>query len=161
MCLACAIPVRGITVGQECLAVTLGDEAPPPSPPERPPVDVARWITLGGFAVAVVATLVPWSRFGTGSEPFGAWGDSFRWSLVVAVAAVIGLVLAATRPGSRGPLLGAAVIVVSASILAVADPPAFTSPWLGPWLALAGGATSLVGAAMHRGRVRRAATARV
>jgi hypothetical protein len=161
MCLACAIPVRGMTVGQECLELVLGDEAPPPSPPETPPVDVARWISLGGFALAAVATLVPWSRFGTGSEPLGAWGDSFRWSLVAAVAAVVGMLLAATRPRSRGAVLAAAVIVVSASILSVTDPPAFTSPWLGPWLALAGGATALVGAGMRLGRVRRATTARV
>ncbi len=51
-----------------------GDEAPPPSAPDRPPVDVARWVTIAGFALAVAATLLPWSRFGTGSEPFGAWG---------------------------------------------------------------------------------------
>jgi hypothetical protein len=161
MCLTCAIPVRGITVGQECLAVALGDEAPPESPPITPPVDVSRWITAGGFAVAVVATLLPWSRFGTGSEPFGAWGDSFRWSLVAAVAGVVGLFLAATRPRSRGGVVVAAAIVVAASILSVADPPAFTSPWLGPWIALAGGATALVGAGMRLGRFRRATTARV
>jgi hypothetical protein len=161
MCLACAIPVRGITVGQECLAVALGDEAPPPSPPGAPPIDVARWITVGGFLLAAVATLLPWSRFGTGSEPLGAWGDSFRWSLVAAVAAVVGLLLAATRSRSDGGVVVVAAIVVVASILAVADPPAFTSPWLGPWLAIAGGGTAGVGAGMHLGRVRRATTARV
>ena len=161
MCLACAIPVRGITVGQECLALALGDEAPPPSPPETPPIDVARWITLGGFALAAIATLVPWSRFGTGSEPLGAWGDSFRWSLVAAVAAVVGLLLAATRSRNLGPVVVAAAIVVVTSILSVADPPAFTSPWLGPWFALAGGAIAFVGAGMRLGRVRRTTTARV
>jgi hypothetical protein len=161
MCLACAIPVRGVTVGQECLALTLGDGAPPPSGPDRPPVDVARWVTFAGFALAVAATLLPWSRFGTGSEPFGAWGDTFRWSLVAGVAAVTGLVLTLLRGRSVWATPALAVTIVSASILAIVDPPAFTSPWLGPWLALGGGVTALVGASIARLRIRRASVARV
>jgi len=162
MCLACAIPVRGATVGQECLALALGDEAPPPSAPERPPVDVVRWITVAGFALATAATLVPWSRFGTGSEPFGAWGDTFRWSLVAAVAALAGVILGASRVRAAPALLALAIVVVAASALSVADPPAFTSPWLGPWLALAGGVVALAGAAVRVGRrPRRAALTRV
>ena len=160
MCLACAIPVRGVTVGQECLGLVLGDEAPPASAPEGPPVDLLQWLTVGGFALAVAATLVPWSRFGTGSEPFGAWGDSFRWSLVVAVAAVAGLVLAATRMRST-IVLAAALVVVVASLLSITDPPAFTSPWLGPWLGLGAGVVALIGASIALARAHRASLARV
>ncbi|HYG72419.1 MAG TPA: hypothetical protein VEC15_09075, partial [Actinomycetota bacterium] len=35
MCLSCTVPVRGGTVGQECLSIALGPDAPPPEAPRR------------------------------------------------------------------------------------------------------------------------------
>jgi hypothetical protein len=37
--------------------------------------------------------------------------------------------------------------VVAASVLAITRPPAFTSPWLGPWVATAAGLVLIVTAA--------------
>lgn len=165
MCLACAVPVRGSTVGQECLAAALGDDAPPPEPPERARIDAGRWSVRLGFLCALIATALPWSRFGTGSEPFGAWGDTFRWSLVTAVLAVAGALAAvALRPSpGRWDVTAAvfAALVVAGAALAVADPPAFTSPWVGPWVAIGGAALALVAAVTRLVVGRRARRAHV
>jgi hypothetical protein len=146
MCLACAIPVRGGTLGAECLSSALGPDA---VPAERAPIEPgrsARLLARIAFALAVLATTLPWSRFGAGAEPFGAWSRSPKWSLVAAIAAVAGLSLSlARRFASRaGPawdvvLALAGAVVVAASALALLRPPEFTSPWLGPWAALTAG----------------------
>lgn len=145
MCLACAIPVRGRTLGVECLASALGEDAPVP-PAEADQSFGSRRIAAMAFGAAVIATVLPWSRFGQGDQPFGAWGTAPSWSLLAAVAAIAGLsacVLARIRPHLvRIWDIGAAaagVLVVAGSILSMARPPAFTSPWLGPWVALAAG----------------------
>lgn len=150
MCLGCAVPVRGGAVGTECLATALGPDLPEVVPPAREPGERARSWTRIAFATALLATLLPWSRFGAGSEPFGAWSDSLRWSMLAATAAAVGLAIAVARKAARRPspvwdraaeLL--AVLVVSGSLMAVARPPAFTSPWLGPWIAAAAGLAAL------------------
>jgi hypothetical protein len=154
LCLACATPVRGGALGAECLQRAIGPDAPAPdalpSALRSPGV-----LALAAFGLAVVATFLPWSRFGPGSGAFGAWSRSPRWSLVVAVAASAGLALAAGR--ARLPrtgvwdavLAGAGVVVAAGSALALLAPPDFASPWIGPWVALGGGigavATSLAG----------------
>jgi hypothetical protein len=100
-----------------------------------------------GFALAALATVLPWSHFGPGSGALGAWSRSARWSLLACVLALVGLgiALAQRSPRFRTPawdagvaVLGGAVAVASA--LSVAYPPAFSRPWLGPWIAAAGGA---------------------
>jgi hypothetical protein len=95
--------------------------------------------------------MLPWSRFGPGSEAFGAWSTETRWSLLAAVAAVGGVLISVTRPRvrARGPgwdvaAVTTGAILVLSSILAIARPPAFSSPWLGPWVALVGGLVALV-----------------
>jgi hypothetical protein len=67
MCLSCAIPVRGRVLGTECLATALGPEAPVPVVHEPRPGATPRAVALAGFAAAAAATVLPWSRFGTGS----------------------------------------------------------------------------------------------
>jgi len=146
MCLACAIPVRGGTLGAECLSSALGPHAVPAEAPPIEPGGPARTLTRIAFAVAVLATILPWSRFGAGAEPFGAWNRSPTWSLVAAIAAVVGLALSVARRFARNPgpawdllLAVAGALVVSASTLALLRPPEFTSPWAGPWAALVAG----------------------
>ncbi len=146
LCLPCAVPVRGQVLGPDCLPSVLGTSEPleirVPDPLALP-----RTIAGGAFAVAVAATLLPWSRFGMGSGAFGAWGREPHWSLVAALAAVIGVAVwlarALIRP-SDGAAWEVAMIVLSAivslaTVLAIVDPPPFTSPWLGPWISLAAG----------------------
>ncbi len=146
MCLACAIPVRGRTLGAECLATALGPDVPVPKLLAREPGAAARTIARAAFGLAVVATILPWSRFGAGSEPFGAWTTRPRWSMVVAGLSVAGLLLSLARRWSRSrasawdvaSVVGGGMIAVG-SVLALTRPPAFTSPWLGPWVSLAAG----------------------
>ncbi|HET7236303.1 MAG TPA: hypothetical protein VFK59_07715 [Actinomycetota bacterium] len=148
MCLPCATPVRGKAYGVECLASVLGaDLAAAAEQPVRAPDARARSVARLGFLFATLATVLPWSRFGPGAEAFGAWSRASRWSLVAALAAVLGLGLSlvqrSPRLRSRGwdlavAALGAAVTVTA--LLFVAFPPAFSRPWLGPWIAAAAGA---------------------
>jgi hypothetical protein len=155
MCLACTIPVRGRTLGAECLAAVLGPDAPTPPVVVREPGAVARSVARLAFAIAIFATVLPWSRFGAGSEPFGAWTSSPRWSMVAAVASAAGLVLSVSR--RLVPALGrafdvasvvAGVTVATGCLLAVIRPPAFTSPWLGPWVALGAGVLAAAASAV-------------
>jgi hypothetical protein len=113
------------------------------------------------FAAAVVASALPWSRFGAGSEAFGAWSDTPAWSMLAAVAAVAGLALALVRLfARRGPaildlvsaLLGAAV--ASGCVLALLRPRPFTSPWLGPWIGLAAGVAATTASIAAHARAR-------
>jgi hypothetical protein len=143
MCLACAIPVRGRTLGAECLSAALGEDAPVFDVAEREPGAAARTVAGAAYALAVVASLLPWSRFGAGTETFGAWSGEPRWSLVPAAAAIAGLLISvaralARRRGAAWDLasVAAGALVAIGSVLALVRPPAFTSPWLGPWVAL-------------------------
>jgi hypothetical protein len=152
MCLGCAIPVRGRTLGGECLATALGDEAPAPQVEGRTPAGERRTLARVGLAVAALATVLPWSRFGPGSGPFGAWSADPLWSMVAAVAATAGLVLAVSQPMARErsrawdlACLVTSLVVVAGSSLALVRPAAFASPWLGPWIALIGGLLAAAG----------------
>ncbi|MGA9161238.1 MAG: hypothetical protein WB297_10310 [Actinomycetota bacterium] len=153
MCLACATPVRGKTYGAECLSGVLGPDIPDPADSRVPRPDRAiRLLTLAAFGLAVLATALPWSRFGPGSGAFGAWTRSGLWSLVAALAAMAGLLLSGARwrPHLRNPgwdlvAAGLGALVAVASLLSVLFPPPFSRPWLGPWFAFAFGA--LAGAA--------------
>lgn len=146
MCLACAIPVRGRTFGAECLASKLGTDDPHADEAQPEPGRRARSVARLAFTVAVIATVLPWSRFGAGSDPFGAWSRSPRWSMLAALAAVAGLLISVVRrQGSNGrsgwdfALAAVGALVASASVLALVRPPSFTSPWLGPWIAVFAG----------------------
>jgi hypothetical protein len=151
MCLACAVPVRGRVLGAECLASALGPDVPAHGEPVREPGAGARAVAGSAFAVAALATVLPWSRFGPGAEAFGAWSTEPRWSVVAAVAALAGLVttILRGRARTRGRAwevagVAAAGLVIASSILSIARPPAFASPWLGPWVALGCGVVALV-----------------
>jgi hypothetical protein len=159
MCLACAVPVRGRVLGSECLAAELGADVPTTRPPERDPSAGAHRAVQLAFAAAVVATFLPWSRFGTGSAAFGAWTATPAWSTLAAAAGVAGLVLSFAGRWWRGSAgardLATAVagaLVLLGSGLAIARPPAFTSPWLGPWVALAAGAIATAASLIARNR---------
>lgn len=162
LCLGCAVPVRGRVLGAECLAEALGGDAPPsedlaPTRRGRP----AQAICGAAFAVAALSTVLPWSRRNVGAGPFGAWGLSPRWSLVAAVAAVLGLAVwvamrtapPGRRPARALPILAAAV--TGGALLAIWRPPAFTDTSPAPWLSLAAGLTALVASiAARRGHGR-------
>jgi hypothetical protein len=156
MCLSCAIPVRGGTVGNECLATVLGPDAPPgPAVDRRAPGDVAFLVAGAGFAACAATTIVPWTNSLTSSHVrgyFGAWETSpLSWALLAAAASALGLagwLLVRFRPSLRSApslwllALVAATAVVGA-VLFLIDPPFATHPFLGPWLtAVAGTVTA-------------------
>jgi hypothetical protein len=159
LCLTCAIPVRGRVLGTECLPDPLGRHTPVPAR-RGPPLTGADLVAGVGFGLALLATALPWSRFGVGAGPFGAWGGTPRWSLLAAISALAGTAVWVARLGSRGgdrrafdavlAVLGALVALGSA--LAIWHPPAFTRVWVGPWVGLLGG---LAGCAASLAAVRR------
>jgi hypothetical protein len=148
-------------LGPECLVAAIGPDPSLPEIPERDPARPARAAAAAAFAVAVVASALPWSRFGAGSEAFGAWSDTPAWSMVAAVAAVIGLLIAvvgsfARRGRANWDVLSALVggVVAAACVLALLRPRPFTSPWLGPWIALGSSVAAVTASIAGRGRAR-------
>lgn len=145
LCLWCAVPVRGIAYGAECLSRVLGDEpaAEPEAPPRRAPI-----LVVGGFTVAAVATVLPWTTFGEGASAFGAWSLSPGWALLAAVAAVAGLAAAGLRArrlvlADRSwdvALVALGILIVLGSVLAWFRPPFPSRPSVVPWVAAAAGA---------------------
>jgi hypothetical protein len=150
LCLECAVPVRGEVVGTECLATVLPESSPANhSPPPQPRRTIPDRVALGALALAAVATLLPWTQFGTGSRPFGAWGFSpLRHASAVgplAAAAVLALWLA-SRPHApwaeryrMAIAAGLGTLVVAFSFLALVHPAPFTRGNASPFLALTGG----------------------
>ncbi len=81
-----------------------------------------------------------------------------RWSLVAALAAVAGLVLALVQRSGRSRtarwdalVTSLGVTVVVGSSLSLVFPPAFSRPWIGPWAAIAAGSVA-AGASFVAGR---------
>jgi hypothetical protein len=148
MCLACAIPVRGLLIGPECLRDFV-DDAPVVEPSPGPDPRVGDRLALAGFAVVLVASFLPWARF---ADPrlFGAW--VWGWSLYAPAGAMAGL--AAAFAGRLRPLdlpieaalyVAAAIAAGAGALLYRLDPPVLAGSSLAPLLALAGAATALVG----------------
>jgi len=107
----------------------------------------------------MVATMFPWTRFGTASGWFGAWGTPLRWSTVTTVAASFALIvwLVRRRPARATAWAVATLSFVAAAgaELAIINPPPFTRASAAPWIAVvagvAAGVASLVSARKLRG----------
>jgi hypothetical protein len=164
LCIVCAVPVRGVAYGPECLGDVLGDDVPPVDTPRptRSPADRAAGVAI---LLALVATLAPWTRFGTGSGWLhGAWSADVRWSMLAAISALVGAIAWWwARPGrgtiARRVSLAACVGIAVGSLLAIANPPPFTKPALAPWVALAAAVVAFVALVTGSGaRGRRRAT---
>jgi hypothetical protein len=108
---------------------------------------------LAGFAVVVLSSLLPWSRFGDSSRYLGAW--SLHWSLVAALAGVAGLAFALyvrRRPLDprieAGAFGGLGLLVVIAAVIQHRHPPILSEATYWPWGAALGGALALLGAVL-------------
>lgn len=143
LCVACAVPVRGVPVGPECLPKVL-DDPQPVAPPPLSIVPRGDAFAIVGFAVVLAFSVLPWSRFGDQSRLFGAWTP--HWSLVAVAASAAGLVLAvayrrrAPAPGMEiGTYLGLAVVIAMASYLHHhRQTPPLSPPSVVPLLAVGG-----------------------
>jgi hypothetical protein len=145
--------VRGRLIGPECLGTVLG-EPPPTTAPAAPGRPRGTLVGISGFAGIILLSIVPWSRFGDSSHPFGAW--SRHWSLLALLAALVGLglALAASRlPDLRTaePIAAVvlAIVAVAASVLHAVHPPPLSVATLVPWLAAALGCLALWAATMR------------
>jgi hypothetical protein len=149
LCLTCAIPVRGLLVGQECLP-SFVDDAPAldaqPSPTSRSGDAQA----ILGFAVVLVASVLPWARF---NDPriFGAW--SWGWPGLApgaALGGVVAVILWRRRPLDArleaGCLALLSLLAGAGAILYRVRPPLLDGSSLAPLLALLGAVIALVGA---------------
>jgi hypothetical protein len=142
LCIACAVPVRGTVLGPECLPPEVAAEARADGA-GRTPMPV--WWRAAGAALLVlmVATGFPWTRFGTASGWFGAWGTPLRWSTVTAVSATLALLawLVRRRPGraTAGVVAILSIVAAAGAELAIINPPPFTRASAAPWVALVAG----------------------
>jgi len=148
LCIACAVPVRNAVYGGECLPAMLGDDvASKTATATQAVASPGAMAVTAAFAIAVLGTMLPWTRFQEGSGPFGAWGLSPRWSMLAALASACGVVASIPlwrelRPALVRAVRVSAVVVAAGAILAIARPPAFAPAWVGPWVTLAGGLTA-------------------
>lgn len=162
-CLSCAIPVRGRVLCAECARRLVGEpvraQAPSRGLGSRLP-DVAATMLLGA---ALLATLVPWDRFGNLTGVLSAWRlRPDPWPLLAALMLLVatiaaGLVLLRRWPAilrysaAAYTAMGAAAAL--AVVIALLRAPDFTSHTPAPYVAFVGA----MGAALVGGsRLRRA-----
>jgi hypothetical protein len=159
VCLSCAVPVRGRILGPGCVAEELGD--PALTMPPEPDVSVpgAAW-ALAGALLALLATVAPWTRAGSGARLLGAWVPNVRWSTIAALGALVLVVVAwwFRASGSRAArtlVIVTGLLVVVSSALAIAFPPIFQVASWAPWAAAGGGAIAAGAAIASSARERR------
>lgn len=158
ICLSCAVPVRGRLVCHEDLSGVLEDVSIAPRPPElvRLPIQ-GDGLAIAGFALVLVLSVFPWTRFGDTSGYLEAW--SLHWSLAAVVGSALGLAFALRA--LRRPIdprtvaavyAGLALIVGGAALLYHQRPPGapLASAAVTPRLALFGAALALVGGLVKR-----------
>ncbi len=157
LCVECAVPVLGRVLGTECLPEVLGDEgsAEAPGPWRRRTVRPTVDRIAGSFlVVATLTSLLPWTRFSTGSGFAGAWAFDARWSMDVVIASVVtlGLWFALGRRPNAARLVAifGGVAIAAGALLAILNPPPFTKPALAPWIALMSGLAAAVAGAFAR-----------
>jgi hypothetical protein len=165
LCLECAVPVRGRVLGSECLAEVLGDDIGGSEPPrpwrkKRAVADRAAGVLL---AIVTLASLLPWTRFSTGSGFAGAWAIDGRWSMLAAGGAAIGLGVwlasSARSAVARIAAVTGGAVASAGSLLAIVNPPPFTKASVAAWIALAAGllAVALASICARRGLSTRSA----
>ena len=148
VCLACVVPVRGRTIGPECLASEL-DDPDLAVPAEPTPVAAGSVAAVAGAVLALAATIGPWTRTGAGDRILGAWVLTVRWSMVAGVAAVV-LLISAWWFRARGSRMAAIVVllagsaVAAGSALAIVFPPTFQAASWGPWVGIVGGTLAVL-----------------
>jgi hypothetical protein len=144
--------VRGSLIGPECLAAIL-DEGTPSTPPTLVVPSRGDAFTIAGFAIVVLVSVLPWSRFGDSSRFFAAW--TLHWSLVAVAAALIGLAAAvyAWRRPER-PLAAAMVtgglgcVAFVAAQLHYQHPPPLSIGSPAPLIAVMGASMAVIGAVL-------------
>jgi hypothetical protein len=115
-------------------------------------------LALIGFALVVVTSLLPWLRFGDSSRYLGAW--TLNWSLIAAVAGVLGVAFAlfvTYRPldprGEAAAYGFLGLLIVVAAAIQQRHPPILSEATYWPWVAVVGGALAILGGVLKMGGV--------
>lgn len=138
LCIRCAMPVRGRVLGPECLVSELGEESPAPAEPERERRSAPEVVAGVAFCLAAIASLLPWTRFASGSGFAGGWALDLRWSTLASITAVGSL--ACWIFGRRRGLVGLRTRVVLGlagalgATMAIVNPPPFKHASITPFL---------------------------
>jgi hypothetical protein len=162
-CLSCAVPVRGRVLCAECARRVVGEPIRGPAPARGPGSrlpDLTATILLG---IALLATLVPWDRFGNLTGMLSAWRlGPDPWPLLAALMLLGATVAAGVVLLRRWPAvlwysaaaytaLGAAAAL--AVLVALLRAPDFTSHTPAPYVAFAGAAGAALAGGMRLRRV--------
>lgn len=117
----------------------------------EPKVAAANVLTMTGFGLVLLLSVLPWSRFGDASGLFEAW--TVHWSLLAAAAGTVGFVAAVgfwrwpRDPGVEVVVcLPLAVLVIVGAGLHRLHPPSLSSASAVPLLAVGAGLVALAGA---------------
>jgi len=160
LCAVCATPVRGTLIGPECLSAVL-DEGAPTAPPSLVVPSRGDALTILGFAIVVLVSVLPWSRFGDSSRFFAAW--TLHWSLIAVGAGLAGL--GASLYAWRHPDRPLAAAVVTGTLGGIAfvtaqlhyqHPPPLSIGSPAPLIAVLGASIAVIGAVMKAFAVVRA-----
>lgn len=117
----------------------------------EPKVAAANVLTMAGFGLVLVLSVLPWSRFGDASGLFEAW--TVHWSLLAASAGTVGFVAAVGFwRWPRDPRVEVAVCLPLAALVIVGaglhrlHPPSLSSASAVPLLAVGAGLVAVAGA---------------
>jgi hypothetical protein len=156
-CLDCAVPFRGRLLCDSCASRELGVPEPAPRPSRRRRPEVTAAILFG---IALLATVPPWHRSGPLTEMLSAWRSGPQpWPLIASAAALVAFGVALAPLASRRlPLhavsrsyAGVGTVAATASAIALAAFPTYTSPTLAPFAMVAvTGSAAVVGFAKSR-----------
>jgi hypothetical protein len=161
VCLACAVPVRGRVLCTECARRVVGEPVREAARPRRSRSRIPEASATILLGLALVATILPWDRFGALTGMFSAWRLSsgawpFLACLLILTAAVVSSVALLRRwPAilrySAPAYTALSATAVGAVGLALVRAPDFTSHTPAPYVALAAAAgAALVGAVRLR-----------
>jgi hypothetical protein len=122
VCLACAIPFRGELRCEGCAVRAVGGEVPQR---ERPRGSLLDRAAAALFAVAILASLLPWDRFGSRTAPLSGWSASpDPWPLLAGVLLLLAGLLAGWaalgRTARRGRVAYVAVGMLAAAATCLA-----------------------------------------
>ncbi len=164
-CLPCAVPVRGQVLCTECARREVGVPAPTSTAPSAPAPNFPHIAAASLFGVGVLATIVPWDRFGVLTSVLSAWRpDPEPWPLVASISLLLGVVgsVSTFTPSAqsrmRSSIAGYTVVGVlaaAATTKTLLGSPSYVSHTFAPYLVLSVSlAASTLGVVAMRRRVR-------
>jgi len=150
LCISCAVPVRGVLAGTECLA-SFVEDAPAVEPGRaRNDLSGGNLGVLAGFLIVLASSVFPWTRF---ADPrlFGAW--TWGWALLAPVTALAGVAAVPlwrrwpVHPTVQAAALGLLAVVAGlGAVVYRLNPPLLAGSSLAPLLAVLGATVALGGA---------------